>query len=493
LARSAVLSPSATPRLAAARRPNGRMGLLRGGLASRTKPNTAMLRMVFTAIVAGCDAAVVVGMALLTGAAYGPGADPHNDLVLGLTVAILFVVPMALHHEYAMDRYASFKGHAKQAFTVWSIAMLGAVVLAFVTKTSESFSRGGAIILFLAGFGGILMVRAVLIQSVRNRMAAGQIVGRHIFLVGDEAMIRAFTERHEPRQVGLRLVGASVLRPDPESLGDDLALAAASARVLRPDDVYILVPWAAQVTLEACINTFLRVPASIHLSSERFFDQFQDLHVARAGDIASLHLVRRPLSPSEVMLKRVFDIGAASLALLLLAPVFVLVALAIRLDSRGPVFFRQRRYGFNQEPFRIYKFRSMRTLEDDRTLKQATRGDSRITRVGRILRRTNLDELPQLVNVLLGDMSLVGPRPHALAHDQAFERDIALYARRHNVRPGITGWAQVNGWRGETDTPAKIEGRVHHDLYYIDNWSLLLDLTIIVKTLFSRRAYRNAG
>ncbi len=493
MARSAVLSPSVTARLVPSGRPNGRLGRLRGGSAARTKPNTAMLRTVFTAIVAACDAAVIVGTALLIGIAYGGGAIPHNDLVLGLTVAMLFVVPMAFRHDYAMDRYASFKGHAKQAFAVWAIAMLSAVVLAFVTKTSENFSRGSAIILFVAGFGGILVVRAILIQAVRSRMAAGRIVGRYIFLVGDEGMIRAFTDRHDPQQVGLRLVGASVLRPDPDCLGDDLALAAASARVLRPDDVYILVPWAAQVTLEACINTFLRVPASIHLSSERFFDQFQDLHFARAGDIASLHLVRRPLSPSEVVLKRVFDIGAALAALLLLSPIFALVALAIRLDSRGPVFFRQRRYGFNQEPFRIYKFRSMQTLEDDRLLKQATRRDSRITRVGRILRRTNLDELPQLVNVLLGDMSLVGPRPHALAHDQAFERDIALYARRHNVRPGITGWAQVNGWRGETDTPAKIEGRVRHDLYYIDNWSLLLDLIIIFKTLFSRSAYRNAG
>jgi exopolysaccharide biosynthesis polyprenyl glycosylphosphotransferase len=176
----------------------------------------------------------------------------------------------------------------------------------------------------------------------------------------------------------------------------------------------------------------------------------------------------------------------------MLAPVFIGVAVAIKLDSPGPVLFRQRRYGFNQEPFRILKFRSMRALEDDARLRQAQRGDPRITRVGRWLRRSNIDELPQLLNVLKGDMSLVGPRPHALAHDQAFERDIARYARRHNVRPGITGWAQVNGWRGETDTPEKVRGRIEHDLYYIDHWSLLLDLTILLRTVFSAKAYRNA-
>ena len=165
----------------------------------------------------------------------------------------------------------------------------------------------------------------------------------------------------------------------------------------------------------------------------------------------------------------------------------------IRRESPGPVFFMQRRYGFNQEPFRIYKFRSMSAQEDGRVVTQAIAGDSRVTRVGRFIRRTNIDELPQLLNVLRGEMSLVGPRPHAMAHDQAFEREVALYARRHNVRPGITGWAQVNGWRGETDTPEKVLGRVAHDLFYIDNWSLMLDLSIMVRTVFSRKAYKNAG
>jgi lipopolysaccharide/colanic/teichoic acid biosynthesis glycosyltransferase len=131
-------------------------------------------------------------------------------------------------------------------------------------------------------------------------------------------------------------------------------------------------------------------------------------------------------------------------------------------------------------------------MEDDAALKQVTAGDTRVTRMGRLLRRTSVDELPQLVNVIMGDMSLVGPRPHALAHDQQFERTIALYARRHNVRPGITGWAQVQGFRGETDTPEKIQGRIEHDLYYIDNWSFWFDLSILVRTAFSRKTFRNA-
>jgi putative colanic acid biosynthesis UDP-glucose lipid carrier transferase len=167
------------------------------------------------------------------------------------------------------------------------------------------------------------------------------------------------------------------------------------------------------------------------------------------------------------------------------------IAAAIKISSPGPAIFRQRRYGFNQEPFRIYKFRSMSALEDGRKVVQATQNDLRVTRLGRFMRRTNLDELPQLINVLVGDMSLVGPRPHALAHDQSYEPSVTLYARRHNVKPGITGWAQVHGLRGEI-TPENLQARIAHDLYYIDNMSIWLDLQILWRTLMSKTAFKNA-
>ena len=171
---------------------------------------------------------------------------------------------------------------------------------------------------------------------------------------------------------------------------------------------------------------------------------------------------------------------------------FIAVAILIRLDSDGPVFFVQRRYGFNQQPFRIIKFRTMRTLDDGPVIARATKNDPRLTRIGRFLRRWNIDEIPQLFNVLTGDMSLVGPRPHALAHDHEYEQRIALYARRHNVKPGITGWAQIHGCRGEVDTEEKMQKRLEHDLFYIDNWSLWLDLQIILRTVLSPAGYRNA-
>ena len=465
---------------------------LKGRPTVRGRNNTQAIRILFLAIAAGLDAVAIFAVAAVSGAALGHGSGDHNDLVFGAIVAMLFVVPGMLKHDYAIARYLSHKGHAKHALVLWCIAFVGALALAFLTKTSDAFSRGAAVALFMAGFAALIGVRTALVQAMTLRAAAGRVASRHIFLVGDEDMIRAFNERHAAHEAGLRIVGASVLRPGDETRSDDLALAAASARVLRPDDIYILVPWADRDRLEACIDTFMGVPATIHLAPERFFDKFDDLHIIRNGSVASLHLVRRPLSSSEVLAKRGVDILLASVALVLLSPVLVAVAVAIKLDSRGPVFFMQRRYGFNQEPFRIFKFRSMRTMEDGRGVRQATAGDSRITRIGAFIRKTNIDELPQLLNVIKGEMSLVGPRPHALAHDQAFEREVARYARRHNVRPGITGWAQVNGWRGETDTPEKVVGRVEHDLYYIDNWSLLLDINIMIRTVASRKAYRNA-
>jgi putative colanic acid biosynthesis UDP-glucose lipid carrier transferase len=191
-------------------------------------------------------------------------------------------------------------------------------------------------------------------------------------------------------------------------------------------------------------------------------------------------------------LKRATDLLLGSIALLLLALPLLLLAIAIRLDSRGPVFFRQRRYGRGGCEIDVLKFRTMRVLEDGPEVRQAQKQDPRITRIGRLMRRTSLDELPQLINVVRGEMSLVGPRPHAVAHNELYRRQIVEYMLRHKVKPGITGWAQVNGWRGETDTLRKMVYRVEHDLHYIRNWSPLLDLQIMLLTVFGRKVRSNA-
>ena len=333
-------------------------------------------------------------------------------------------------------------------------------------------------------------------------VAAGNEVGliatKRLFLVGDEAAIGDFVRRYRVRELGLEIAGTAHLhRPDgnPESenqFADDLKTAVRSARALELDGVFVVVPWHERAVIDRCVEAFMTVPTSIYLAPERLLDRFESVAIEQIGPVASLHLLRPPLTLSAVLVKRLFDIVLASAGLLMLSPLLLLVAILIKLDSPGPVFFLQRRYGFNQKPFRIIKFRTMTTLDDGPVVHQATRNDARITRLGQFLRRWNIDELPQLVNVLLGNMSLVGPRPHAITHDETWGMSIALYARRHNVKPGITGWAQIHGYRGHIDNDDQLLNRIEYDLYYIDNWSLWLDLRILFGTVFFRKAYENA-
>ncbi len=462
----------------------------------RARDNTAVVRSGFAALTAISDLAAIVASALAAGwlyhyFAYDSAMPMEAVLRQGYVLAVVFVVPNVLRSEYSVNNYLSFDGHMARVFTIWNIAFVSAILIAFMTKTLADVSRGATLVFYFGGFGLLALTRLCLVRILRDRTGDGGVAARRIFLVGHEADVIAFQDRHDVRALGLKVVSAAILR-GPGSLEDDLALAAASARVLRPDDIFILTSWGEKRTIEAAVDAFLRVPAAIHLGSESLIERFRDVRFERVGPISSLHLVRRPLSTMDIVLKRIFDLTLASIALVLLAPMFVVMGLLIKLDSKGPVFFLQRRYGFNQEPFRIWKFRSMTSMDDGRVVKQATANDARITRMGRFMRSTNIDELPQLINVIKGEMSLVGPRPHALAHDQQYERTIALYARRHNVRPGITGWAQVSGLRGETNTEIKMRRRVEFDLYYIDNWSFLFDMKIIWLTVFSRKAYRNA-
>ncbi len=276
------------------------------------------------------------------------------------------------------------------------------------------------------------------------------------------------------------------------ALARDLDQAIAGARLLQPEAIVLVMPWHDAATIEYCADALLKLPTEIHLGPEHILDRFEEVQLLKIGSMASLQLRRTPLSRLERLEKRAFDLVCASVALLLLTPLLMAAAVLIKLDSAGPVFFLQRRFGFNQKPFQIIKFRSMHVREDGPVVPQAKKNDPRVTRVGRWLRRLNIDEIPQLFNVIKGDMSLIGPRPHALAHDREYEQRIASYARRHNVKPGITGWAQIHGLRGETDTDEKMRLRVEHDLYYIDNWSVWLDLQILVRTVFSAASYRNA-
>jgi Undecaprenyl-phosphate glucose phosphotransferase len=265
------------------------------------------------------------------------------------------------------------------------------------------------------------------------------------------------------------------------------------ARRTRVDLVIFSLPITAEKRILQMLKKLWVLPVDIRLSAHTNKLRFRPRSYSYIGAVPVLDVFDRPITDWDVVVKGMFDRVVGSLLLLAALPVMAAVALAIKLDSRGPVLFRQKRYGFNNEVIDVFKFRSMYIDRcEDRSVVQATKHDPRVTRIGRILRRTSLDELPQFINVLMGSMSIVGPRPHAVAHNEQYSRLIDEYLARHRVKPGITGWAQVNGLRGETETLEKMEQRVRYDLYYIENWSLLFDIRIILRTLFVGFTHPNA-
>ena len=269
------------------------------------------------------------------------------------------------------------------------------------------------------------------------------------------------------------------------------------ARRTRVDLVIFSLPISAETRILQMLKKLWVLPVDIRLSAHTNKLQFRPRSYSYIGSVPVLDVFDRPIADWDVVMKWLFDKIVGGLALLAALPVMAVVAIAIRLDSRGPVLFKQKRYGFNNELIEVFKFRSMYVEATDATAaKLVTKGDPRVTRVGRFIRKTSLDELPQLFNVVLkGNLSLVGPRPHAVhakAVDRLYDEAVDGYFARHRVKPGITGWAQINGWRGETDNDEKIQRRVEHDLYYIENWSVLFDLYILAMTPFSLLKTENA-
>lgn len=267
------------------------------------------------------------------------------------------------------------------------------------------------------------------------------------------------------------------------------------ARKNRVDDIIVALPWSAEQRVVEVVDKLRELPVNVFLSSDLagFRLEFRPAP-GHFDDLPLFEVVDRPISGWSVVLKMFEDYILATLMIIMLIPVFAIVAIAIKMNSPGPILYKQKRLGFNNKEFSIYKFRSMYYQEvPEAVTVQAGKDDPRITKVGKFLRRSSIDELPQLMNVLEGSMSLVGPRPHAIDHNVEYGQDIRGYFTRHKVKPGITGWAQVNGWRGETDTLEKMEERVRHDIYYANNWSLLFDLQILIKTVlvapFQKSAY----
>jgi Undecaprenyl-phosphate glucose phosphotransferase len=341
---------------------------------------------------------------------------------------------------------------------------------------------------------------------VLKRLSARNVIGSTLVVLGTGEQGQRFLRRlREAKPFFVKVVG--VFAPDDttdRSLGPvmfegvpvlgGLPALFEHARARKIDDVVVALPWNADRTVMTAVEKLKELPINVYLSADLVgFELAFEPAVGDFHQLPMFEVIRKPISGWGFVLKIAEDLILAMTILVLTAPLMLLIAVLIKLDSPGPVFFRQRRLGFNNREFPIYKFRSMRhDAAEAADVRQATKSDPRVTRVGRFIRATSLDELPQLLNVLNGSMSLVGPRPHALSHNAEYGRQIRGYFSRHRVKPGITGWAQVNGYRGETETLDKMERRISLDLYYAENWSLFFDLKILVMTAYVVLIRKNA-
>ena len=411
------------------------------------------------------------------------------------SIALLAMIAFQVADIYQVQ---AFRGHEKQYFrlmTAWSVVFLIAIGASFFAKIGDQFSRLWLGTFYVIGLLVLVGFRRLLFLRVRTWTRQGRL-DRRTAIVGADAsgdsLIKALAAQ---KDCDVRIVGIFDDRAEERAptaiaghhkLGtvDDLVQLARRTRI---DLVIFSLPICAETRILQMLKKLWVLPVDIRLAAHHAKLRFRPRAYSYVGGVPVLDMCDKPITDWDVVMKWLFDKIVGGTILLLASPLMVLTAIAIKLDSRGPVFFKQKRYGFNNELIEVYKFRSMHVDRCDPTAsKLVSKSDPRVTRIGAFIRRSSIDELPQLINVVLkGNLSLVGPRPHALhakAADCRYDEAVDGYFARHRVKPGITGWAQINGWRGETDTNEKIQRRVEHDLYYIENWSVLFDLYILAKT-----------
>jgi Undecaprenyl-phosphate glucose phosphotransferase len=400
-----------------------------------------------------------------------------------------------LFNAASAHRIASYRtlfAQLGRVLVAWTLVMTVLTVGIFLLKAGNHFSRVWLVSWYAGGAAFLIAYRLSLRALVMRWTQQGRLRRRTVVVGGGkdaEILIDQIRASNDIQLLGL--FDDRIDERSPEMVAGYPKLGKVAdliefARRTPVDLVIVSMPLSAEKRVLDMLTQLWVLPVDIRLSAHMSKLKFTNKAYSYVGDIAVFDMADRPISDWNLVFKWVFDKLVALVALILLSPVMLVTAIAIKLESKGPVFFKQNRHGFNNELIKIYKFRSMRTdMLDEGAAKLVTRGDPRVTRVGKFIRKTSIDELPQLFNVLKGELSIVGPRPHAMqakADNQLYYEAVEGYFARHRVKPGMTGWAQINGWRGETDTIDKIMNRVNHDLYYIEHWSILFDLYIVMMT-----------
>jgi len=485
----------------------------RKGAAGPAELSAEARQIIATPIEPSFSSTVIVGLAqgvealllaTLGFAVFASYIDSSQGFIYLPAIALGTLFANILFNAARTHRIAAYRTLVQQTGRVlaaWSVMFITLMSLIFLLKGADLVSRVWLVGWYLSGAVVLVAFRLSLRALVLQWTREGRLKRRTVIVGGghDAEVLVEQIKRSDGADV--RLLGLFDDRNDersPESVAQVPKLGRVAdllefARQTRVDLVIVSMPLSAETRVLEMLTQLWVLPVDIRLSAHMSKLRFTSKAYSYVGDVPVFDMVDRPISDWNLVFKWLFDKIVAVVALILLSPVMLVTAIAIKLDSKGPVFFKQKRHGFNNELIEVYKFRSMRTdMADATASKLVTKGDPRVTRVGRFIRKTSIDELPQFFNVLTGQLSVVGPRPHAtqakadnLLYYEAVEGDFA----RHKVKPGITGWAQIHGWRGETDTVDKIMQRVQHDLYYIEKWSILLDLYIVLMTpvsLFSK-------
>lgn len=413
---------------------------------------------------------------------FGTFSDPSLYIGIGLVLATTVVLAMHCASSYRSETLVLFWHQVRLICMLVPSVMAFLLTVIFFLKLGDMFSRGSILCTALIATGGLIGIRHFWTRYLPWALANGSLRMRQVLLIcHDDFPVDKV--RIEAASAGMRV--SKVMH-----LARDGSLPAHATDILRTDESTdldeVLVIWRGLNTaqLESGLSQLKRSTLPVSVTFEGFVGQVVSGTPQAISGMVAFQTQRPPLKLYERSLKRIFDIVFSLIVLVTLMPFLVFVAIAIKLESVGPFLFLQSRKGYGGRSFRIFKFRSMTVLEDGHEVRQARRGDPRVTRVGAFIRATSIDEMPQFWNVLRGEMSVVGPRPHAVVHDDLYDTRIAKYAYRRHMKPGLTGWAQINNCRGETPTIETMEERVRHDLWYINNWSFWLDLKIICLTVF---------
>ena len=445
------------------------------------------------------DAAIILATSIIAGLSYslytGAPVDMLQCTGSAAIVAALFISLMKSREMYKPAELLVLRAQVRAISILWTAVFFLLAGTIFALKTGNEISRGANLLFAVLGFSALIAQRFLWRRLLTEGLVKRRFSGRKIVLITDHGRPSESNLPHVLTSLGFRLERHFTLPPPEHGNRRREKVISSAIAYVRGSEIEEIVVGADLnhwPELRSLITELRILPFPVNLVPVGAVSEIFKQPSHTLGSATCIEMQRGPLTPFEYSMKRCIDVVLSGMGLLVLFPLLVIVAIAIKLDSPGPVLFKQRRCGFNGRCFQILKFRTMTVLENGAAIIQAQRIDNRVTPLGKWLRRTSIDELPQLFNVLEGSMSLVGPRPHAVAHDTQFDKIVRNYASRHRVKPGLTGWAQVNGCRGATPTPTDIERRVERDLWYIDNWSFKLDVAILLQTITEVLRCRNA-